>query len=228
MTTTSAPSRPDSPPSWGGRGAKTDSRARLARMIPRRRLPHLVLGLLLVVGCATGGVVIASQLGDRVTVLALAQPVTVGQVLSAADVHQISISTDTGLDVIGADELSTVVGQSVAFSLPQGSLLTRAALGSPQIPPAGQAIAAVGLKPGQFPPELAVGTRVAVMVRPDAQVPGDAAPTSSWTAVVSGVQRADVEQITVVSLHLGERDARELASAPEGQVRMVALNGGER
>ncbi|WP_409497270.1 SAF domain-containing protein [Amycolatopsis sp. cmx-11-12] len=189
-----------------------------------------MLGVLLVVVCAAGGVFAGMQLGDRESVLALARPVAVGQILTAQDLKQVSMAADSGMDVMSASSASTVVGQQVAFSLPAGSLVTRSVLGSPQIPLQGKAIAAVGLKSGQFPPDLMPGTTVAVLSTPGqgTTMGTSNGQTSSWTAVVTGIATRETEQTTVVSLQLSESDARALAAAPSGQLSLVAIAGGGR
>lgn len=235
MTTTAGSTSTDtttkngtSPNTWAGRDGKAPSR--LSGGGRRRSVPYLLLGVLLVVVCAAGGVFAGMQLGDRESVLALARPVAVGQILTAQDLKQVSMATDSGMDVMPASSASTVVGQPVAFSLPAGSLVTRSVLGSPQIPLQGKAIAAVGLKPGQFPPDLAPGTTVAVLTTPGQGTTTGTSngQTSSWTAVVTGIATRETEQTTVVSLQLSESDARALASAPAGQLSLVAIAGGGR
>jgi hypothetical protein len=193
-------------------------------------VPYLLLGVLLVVVCAAGGVFAATRLGDRESVLALSRPVAVGQVIGAQDLKPVSMATDSGVDVLPESAASTVLGQPVAFSLPAGSLVTRSVLGSPQIPLAGNAIAAVGLKPGQFPPDLTPGTTVAVLATSSqGQATGTSnSQTSSWMAVVTGIAAREAEQVTVVSLQLSESDARALASAPVGQLALVAIARGGR
>ncbi|MEV6831238.1 hypothetical protein [Amycolatopsis sp. NPDC051102] len=232
MTTTASSTSSDAKPaslnSWASRDGKTP--ARLSGGGRRRSVPHLLLGVLLVAVCAAGGVFAGMQLGDRESVVALARAVAVGQLLEVQDLKQVSMAVDTGLDVLPASAASTVVGRPVAFSLPVGSLVTRAVLGVPQIPAPGKGVAAVGLKPGQFPPDLAPGTTVAVLATPG-QSPAVGTPlgqTSSWTAVVAAVAARETEQITVVSLQLAESDARALASAPAGQLSLVAIAGGGR
>jgi hypothetical protein len=194
----------------------------------RRSVPYLLLGVLLVVVCAAGGVFAAMQLGNRESVLALARPVVVGQILTAQDLKQVSMAPDSGLDLMPASAASTVVGQQVAYSMPAGSLVTRSLLGAPQIPPQGKAIAAVGLKPGQFPPDLSSGTAVVVITTPgqSATTGTSSGQTLSWTAVVTGIATSSNDQTTVVSLQLSDSDARALASAPAGQLSLVAIAGG--
>jgi hypothetical protein len=189
-----------------------------------------MLGVLLIVVCAAGGVFTATQLAHRDSVLALARPVAVGQIVSAQDLKQVSIAADSDMDVVPASMASTVVGQPVAYSLPAGSLVTRSVLGSPNVPPPGQAIAAVGVKPGQFPPDLSPGSTVAVLTTPLQSSTSGAASgqTFSWTAVVTGISAGRNDQTTVVSLQLSESDARAVASAPAGQLSLVAIAGGGR
>jgi hypothetical protein len=177
--------------------------------------------------CAAGGVLTGMQLGDRENVLALARPVPVGHVLTAQDLKQISVAADSAIGAMPASAASSVVGQPIAYSLPADSLVTRSVLGAPQVPAAGEAIAAIGLKPGQFPPELTPGTRVVVLVTPEQNTPKNEQP-SSWTAVVAGISGGETEQITVVSLQLSDPDARELASAAAGQLSLVTIAGGGR
>ena len=81
-----------------------------------------------VISQLTCGVFAGMQLGDRESVLALARPVAVGQILTAQDLKQVSMATDSGMDVMPASSASTVVGQPVAFSLRAGSLVTRSVL----------------------------------------------------------------------------------------------------
>ncbi|GLZ37883.1 hypothetical protein [Actinokineospora sp. NBRC 105648] len=217
------------PRSWSDRGGKL-SAPRLTTAARRRKVPYLLLGVLLVLACTAAGVVVGTTVGDREQVLVLAGPVTVGHVLSSQDILQSSLAKGNDLGAIPADELPTVVGQPIAFSLPTGALLTRAVLGTPRVPPQGQAVVAVAVKPGQFPPDLSQGTRVAVIVIPGTNATGGTAPSAplSWSATVTDVQSKPNDQNTVVALLLNEADARGLASVPAGQITLLAVNGGER
>jgi len=185
----------------------------------RRSLPHLVLGTVLVVACAAGGVVAAQQLGDRQEVLALARPVDVGHVILQQDLVGVSLAVDGAVKVVPASAASSVVGRPVAYSLPVGVLLTDDVLGSPRLPDDGRAIAALGLKPGQFPPELSAGSNVLIQ----ASAPSEGGSTSSWRAVVVAVDRTD--QSPVVSVELPELDARALSSTPADKIAVLMVGG---
>ncbi|KND23838.1 flagellar basal body P-ring biosynthesis protein FlgA [Streptomyces acidiscabies] len=191
--------------------------------MPRpRRLPYLLVGVLLVVGCTAGGVVVATQTGDREPVLVLARPVTVGQVLSGRDLREESVAAE-GLALVPVRSRSAVVGRPVAYSLPAGTPLTKNALGPANIPPAGQAVAAVALKAGQFPPGVRPGSRVSVVQIP-AQDASSSSPTT-WSATVTDVRGDDTGQTTVLSLLMPQTDAHELAAAPPGQLGVVTEHG---
>ncbi|MEU5001543.1 hypothetical protein [Streptomyces sp. NPDC021622] len=194
-----------------------------------RRVPYLLVGVLLVLGCATGGVLVTLQLGDRETMLALARPVSVGQELTSRDLREVSLATDSGLDTFPARARGSVEGRLVAYSLPEGALLTESVLGSPETPPVGHAVTAIGLKPGYMPSELQPGNHVRVVAAPS-EVSGKSPATSdgeSWRATVVDVEADRDDQLTVVTLTLDEDDARRLAAAPEGAIRVVVVHGGD-
>jgi hypothetical protein len=216
------------PPPAGGK--KQSGRWKAVRL--SRRIPYLLLGGILVVACTAAAVVVSTQLGDRGSVLMLARSVSVGQLLSSQDLRHVSIPADVGVDVVPAAESSTVLGRPVAYSMPAGTLLTRVVMGAPAIPAVGQAVAAVGLGAGQFPPTLSPGARVAVLVSA-AEAPlssgSAAAPVAQWVATVVDVgASATDQQTTVVMLLLPDDDARALAVVPDGQVNLVAVSGGGR
>lgn len=219
-----APSR-----SWAGRRAGVPSR--IARGASRRRrVPYLVVGLLLVVVCAAGAVITVLQVGNREPMLSLARPVNVGDVLTPQDLRQIPLPADSDADLIPASNAATVLGRPVAYSLPAGTLLSRPALGRAQVPVAGEAIVAVAAKPGQFPPEVTAGTTVSVITVPHSQnsASSNQTPASGgpWSAVVTSVGSPSSDQTTVVSLRLPVESARQLAEVPPGQLSLVTVPAG--
>jgi Flp pilus assembly protein CpaB len=186
------------------------------------------VGVLLVLGCTAGGVVVATQVGHREPVLVLVRPVAVGQVLSARDLGEESMSADGRLAFLPTAERAAVEGRPVAYSLPAGTPLTRSLLGSAQVPGAGRAVAAVGLKAGQFPPGVQPGNRVTVVVAPDgaSATNSSSASVSSWNATVTDVRGDGTGESAVLSLEMAEADARQLGAAPAGQISVVVVHGG--
>jgi hypothetical protein len=231
-TDTARSSTPDGSP-WVGGGKKSGASSRLRGTGRRRSLPYLLLGMLLVIACTATFLLISLNSGDRRPVLALARAVTVGQVLTAQDLRQVNVAVDPGVSVVDAGQAASVVGKTMSVSLPAGALLTPDAVGVPAVPVAGQAIASLSLKAGQFPPEIAPGARVSVVFVPAGAAGAATSPPASdtaaaWPAVVTSVTTAPDEQTTVVSVQLTEAAAREVAAIPAGQLSVVLLAGGER
>lgn len=193
-------------------------------------MPHVLLGALLVLVCIAGFVWWSLSVGGRSAVLVLARPVAVGQVLTVQDLRQVSIATDPGVSVVPAAQAAAVVGRTVATSLPAGSLLNPRMVGRAWVAP-GQAIAALGLKAGQFPPELAPGARVVVVSAPGAETgatgiaPGPDV-SGQWPGTVISVAAPADGQTTVVSVQLGQDAARQVAAIPPGGLSVVMLPGG--
>src|SRR6059058_3215399 len=75
----------------------------------RRRVPYLALGGLLVVVCVLGFAAATVRLGQRVAVLAVAQPVAAGQRIGPADLTQVSAADDPSLGLIPIAQASAVV-----------------------------------------------------------------------------------------------------------------------
>lgn len=228
--TTPIANQPDTRPTTSETGFWTTGRkptSRLRSAKRRRSIPHLVLGVLLVLACATAFATVSLVTGNKQSVLALARPVSVGQVLTVQDLKQVNVSLDPDVSVVDAQQAAGVVGRTMAESLPAGALLTVDAVSGPGVPAAGQALAALALKPGQFPPEVSPGAHVSVVF---VQSQNSSQPTSDattvWPAVVTSVTAPANQQATVVSVEVSQAAAREIAAVPAGQLSLVMLPGG--
>ena len=116
---------------------------------------------------------ILTQVGQQHQVLVLSHPVDAGDVITASDLGLATVSTGTsGIAFITASNESTVIGRPAAVAMPAGAPLIAADLGSLP-PPAGQAVVAVLIKPGDAPPSLAPGAAVWVVITtPETQSTG--------------------------------------------------------
>jgi hypothetical protein len=186
-------------------------------------VPHLALGALLVLACATGFIVTSNHTDQPHAVWALTRSVSVGQVLTGADARTVRVSVDAGVDTIPATDGSPV-GQVMAVSLPAGTLLVRAELGLAATPAAGRAVVAVLAKPGQFPPDLAAGAHVLLVPTSDDPATAGPASTAAASGVVTGVQALDTGQGEVVSIELPSGPASRMAALPAGQVSVVLVS----
>jgi len=196
----------------------------------RRSVPHLLLGILLVLACAVGSLALSTGLGGSRLVLASARPLTVGQILGPADVREVALPAGSDLRAIDASGAASLLGRPVTVTVPAGVLLTPESFGGDGSPPPGRAIVALALEPGRLPPEVAPGDRVSVVVGAPDAAPGTGAGgrgvVRSWQAVVVGAVLPDSGRLTVVSVMLEEAPARELAALPAGQVSVVLLGTG--
>ena len=203
---------------------RPETPARL-RPRPRRiRIPLAILGLLLVVVCALGFGTILTQVGQQHQVLVLAHPVDVGDDITASDLGLAAVSMGTsGIAFITAANESTVIGRPAAVAIPAGAPLIAADLGSLP-PPAGQAVVAVLIKPGDAPPSLAPGAAVWVVITtPETQSTGlSASPTPATSAparVAATVTAVDtpsdtaITQGVIVSLSLPTSDVQTVTTA---------------
>ena len=136
------------------------------RRAGRSRVRPVAGVLLLVVVCA---LVVAEgrvRAGNREPVLALARPVTAGQVLTAADLQVVQVSVAGPASLLPASRLAQVAGRTAAAGLPAGSLLAAGDIGAAS-PGRGQAWLGVALGPGRYPPGLSPGQHVGVLAAPD-------------------------------------------------------------
>jgi hypothetical protein len=134
--------------------------------VRRQRRPVLigVAVALIVIGALGAGAFVVSA-GQKVAVLALAQPVERGQVIERADLVTANVAVDPALSPVPAARLAEVVGQRAALDLARGSLLTREGVSDAPRPGAGQSLVGVALQPGQLPNErLLPGDRVRLVV----------------------------------------------------------------
>lgn len=227
-TTTSAPAGP--------RPAAEHGSTNTVRGGPRRSVPHLLLGVLLVTSCTAGAVVWSLTIGERRPALALARPIELGQAIAPADLREVSVAVDGDVDAIPASETRTVIGQTAAATLPAGVLLPRGALGTTPLPADDRAVAALNLKAGQAPPAINTGASVLVVLAANPTVAtndtdtgsGTAEPVAVWRGVVVDATPKASDDSLVVSVELTENDARHVAAAPIGQLSVVLVSGGER
>jgi hypothetical protein len=226
MTNMTAPTRTNgSKAPSGARPAGTRARSSARR----RQLPLVVVGVLLVIGGALAFADASLHLGSREEVLVVSEPLAAGQVITSSDLETVRVSTGSGLQAVPAGEEASVVGNPVAVPLVAGALLTRAEVGATAPVASGSDVVAVGLKAGQYPPDLAPGDRVQVVpVTSPSSSPGT--PTGSpVSATVLAVDVASVESDspTVFSLEVSRSDADQVAAlAAANEASLIQLGSG--
>ena len=202
----------------------------------RRSIPLAAGGVVLVVVCA---LVFADgwlAAGHRQPVLALAQPVAAGQVITAADLETVRVSAAGPVSLVPASRQAEVVGSTAAASLPAGTLLAGSDIGTPP-PVKGQVRLGVALKPGQYPPDLAAGQDVDVLATPAASASGSSSGPGGASAalpvgeaVVLSVSPASASSgsgDTVVELQVSQDAMPQVAAAnAAGQIALATIPAG--
>jgi hypothetical protein len=214
------------PDSWVSKARSHTPLSRLRSSVRRSRIPYPLVGVLLVLACAGGFALVSLRMDDRRAVLALAHSVSAGHVLTMQDLRQVNVSADPSVRVVTPQQSASVVGKTLSSSLAAGSLLTPDAVGV-AAPAFGRSVVALAVKPGQWPPELAPGSHVAV-VPASRQGSSMADSPVSWPAVVTGVTNPANDQTAVVSLEVADAAARQIAALPSGQASIVMLAAGDR
>jgi hypothetical protein len=220
--------------STDGHQASNGARPATARPRPagrRRQVPLVVVGVLLVVGCALAFTDASLHLGSREEVLVVTQPLAAGQVLTPGDLRAAKVSTGSGLAPVPVTEESSVVGRSVAVPLVAGALLTSGEVGAASPVGSGSDVVALALKAGSFPPDLAAGDRVQVVPVSSPSSSGGASNSagSPVAATVLAVEAASAASggPTVISLQVSTGDADEVASlAAANQASLVQVGAG--
>lgn len=130
-----------------------------ARLRDSTRARYLAAGSLVVVS-AMSVPVVGGVFSSGHKVLAAASDLPAGHVLERSDLRLVRADAPTS-SVVPGSELLQVVGKTLRVEVPNNGLLAAGDVGV--FPPAGMAEVAFKVTPGQFPPALSAGQRVAVM-----------------------------------------------------------------
>ncbi|MCG5215511.1 SAF domain-containing protein [Streptosporangium sp. KLBMP 9127] len=178
----------------------------------------MLLGGLVVMGCsfATTTITLRSQVPD--SALAVQTHLPSGHTLAKKDLRVVKAVVGPDVTFIPADRAEEIVGRQLTVPLVSGAVLTEANLGKATFPQPGQALIGVAVKPGQYPPDVAPGDRVALSTIPGSAVAADSrTKLVSTVAVVTKVDRPEQPQDpAVVTLLLPQTDA-QLVSGPAAQ-----------
>ena len=173
-------------------------------------------GVLVIVVCLLVPAEVWVRDGMREPVLALARPVTAGQVITGPDLTVVRVSAAGPVSVVPASRRDQVTGRPAAATLPAGSLLAPGDIGAP--PPArGQAQLGVAVAPGRYPPGLSAGQHVDILA------PGTCAGTTrlAGQAVVLSVTAPAAGQ-AVAELQVPQDIVPQIVAAA-GQVSLAAI-----
>lgn len=188
--------------------------------MPRRiHVPWVVAGVLLVVGCALAFAVVSARATTAKSVLVATRPLPAGTVLGPSDLRAVRLQGTAVSTFLPASAEGSVLGHPLAVPLVAGAPLSTAEVGAATGLGAAEAVVALALKAGQYPPALATGDQVAVVPTPSLGQSaaggsgGASAQSQLVTATVSAIDTppASSQAAVVVSLTLPEPDAAGVA-----------------
>ncbi|MHB1875001.1 MAG: SAF domain-containing protein [Streptosporangiaceae bacterium] len=190
-------------------------------------MPLAAGGVVLVVACALVFAEGWLAAGHRQPVLALAQPVAAGQVITAADLETVRVSAAGPVSLVPASRQAEVVGSTAAASLPAGTLLAGSDIGTPP-PVKGQVRLGIALKPGAYPPDLAAGQDVDVLATPAAAASGSSSGSGGAPAALP-VGQAVVLSVSLAAASSGSGDTVVEIQVPvDAMPQVAAANAAEQ
>src|SRR5215213_7773037 len=147
-------------------GSELGSRSGL-RVRPQRPARAL-FGLFLVAVCVVAVLVIYTRIGDRQEVLAVNRTVLAGEQLTAADLRVVSISADDSFPSMPATARASIVGQYAKVRLVDGSLLVADSVQARPLVDPSKVLMSVPVPLSGVPTGLREGSRLVLVVTPDA------------------------------------------------------------
>jgi hypothetical protein len=154
--------------------------------------PALVaIGLLLILGCAAAGAMLAGRGNENSAYLIAAQAIPPGGRVSAQDLQTVELDVPPALAAVPASAEASVVGDQANYEIPAGSLLDPVALSSGPAVLAGEAIVGTSLASNQLPDELAPGDEVLVIFTSSAGTPITATPPPTATSPTTTTPASD-------------------------------------
>ena len=187
------------------------------------RVPEVVLGVLLVAGCAFGAVAWQQATNRTTTVVVARRHITRGSVIGVEDLRGAQVGGETGAMIAGADA-RLLLGKVATVDIETAVPLTPTLVTDAAPLDIDEALSSVALEPGQFPPDLAPGDQVRIIVTTTTGAGG--AVTASLIEGVAAVWAVDPAadgRTTVVTVR-GPIEIGTAVAAAE-HVRLLRVQG---
>ncbi len=184
------------------------------------RVPELVVGVVLVAGCALLAVVFSSRSNATTTVVVASRTVARGSAIVADDLKGAEMAGATTAMVRGSNAVD-LIGQIALVDIAANSPLTQSVVTSatPLLP--GEALTSMALAPGQVPPDLAPNDHARVVVTSIGVAGETQAALLDEQAVVWSVSLAPDGTSTIVTVRGPISLSSAVASAAKVQLARV-------
>lgn len=198
-----------------------------ATVRPRRNLRWIAAGVLAICVAGLGAGLLYANLSQAVSVLRVERTVYRDQVITEADIGITSAVPAVGIELVPAEQLAAVVGETARLDLTEGSLLSPRSFGAPVTQP-GQVRLGLRLPAGRLPARpLAPGT--AVLLVPVGRDGAEPPPGGSIAGQIATAAAALPDGASIVDVTVAQAQAERLARlAAADQIVLVHLPGAER
>lgn len=194
---------------------------------PKRRMPDVLVGVAVVVGCALAAVVWSSSSAEGDAVLALLNPIARGQMVTLEDLKVVEVTTQEDVALVPRTGSGQVVGRRALAALPAGSLVTPSQFAATAPVEPGEAVVGLALGQGEYPTgRMAPGDVMTVVL-----TPGQGGTDGEEGILVPTAEIYDVAPIGTqgemfVSLLVAEGEVIDVTSAASGDRVRLALVAG--
>jgi hypothetical protein len=179
------------------------------------RLPEVVLGVLLVAGCALGAVLWQRSADSTTTVVVASRPIARGSIIGPDDLRGAQVGGETSAMIAG-DSAHALLGKVALVDIAANVPMSLSLLSDTQPLGADEALSSMALKAGDYPPDLAADDHVRILVtgRPDAT--GSAVTTLvDEGALVWSVEESPDGASTIVTVRGSLALATSIAAADQ-------------
>ncbi len=201
-----------------------------------RNLAGALLGVLLIVVCASGVAIFTVNSGHRRSVLVMTRAVAAGTAIQPADLGETRVASDSGVHLLAGGRRAQIVGRVAAVNLTAGMLVSLDLVSNASLVGSGHAVVGLALKPGEMPARLRPLDHV-MLVQTGAGSAGASSadagavnPTPApvgplvGSAQVFAIEAAADGQTTVLSVIVTTDQAPRVASASaRDQISVVLL-----
>lgn len=185
------------------------------------RLPEIVLGVLLVAGCALVAVLWQRSTNTTTTVVVAARPISRGSVIVADDLRGAQVGGETSA-MIGGESAHVLLGRIAVVDIDADVPFTPTLLADERPLGTGEALTSMALDPGQLPPDLAPNDHVRIIVTGEPDASGVATTVMlDEGAVVWSVVDGQDRVSTIVTLRGPLALSTLVASATQVQLATV-------